>query len=204
MKPILQFEKLILASSSATRAQMMRAIGLKFDVCAPLIDEERITNQARQNALNLEDIAKLLAYEKFKVVAPRYKNHIVIASDQTLEFNNNPIEKPINYDQAFDQLWALRGQTHYLYSAIAIGRSNDMPIIKAQSAAITMRHYSQQSLRDYLEYADPNYLSSVGGYQIETYGMLLIDHIEGDHTTIMGMPMLILLSALRQLKVIAE
>ena len=201
---MLQNKKIILASSSRTRLNLLRSVGLEFEISVPNINEYKISYDAQQQGIKADIIAKILAEEKFKSIADKNCDYIIIAADQILESNLGLLHKPKSYDDAFDQLWSLRDKYHYLHSAFAIGHYHHTPYIGVETAQIKMRNYSEQCLHEYLRLSEPFYLDSVGGYQIEKHGMLLIENIVGDFTTIMGLPMLSLLSELRRLKIICE
>jgi septum formation protein len=199
---MVQSKKIILASSSPTRQMLLRNVGLSFDIISPSIDELLLTAEAIEQQKPLDQIAQLLACKKFRAVCDGFKDEIIIASDQTLEGDNGPLHKPKSYDDAFKQLWQLRGKRHALHSACAIGHSQKISHMRSRTAYITMRNYSEEFLTNYLKLSEPDYLHSVGGYQIEKYGMHLFEKVEGDYTTIMGLPMLDVLDVLRQLNVL--
>ena len=96
------------------------------------------------------------------------------------------------------QLSALIGRTHHLYSAVALVRDGDLPLEEQDSAKLTMRDVSEACLDRYLQVAGDSVLNSVGGYQLEKLGIQLFERIDGDHFTILGLPLLRLLELLRR------
>lgn len=197
-------QKIRLASSSPTRRGLLDSVGLKYNVASPDIDERELTQTALAQGKHVRDIALLLAHEKCKKIAMIYPDEIIIAADQILECEGAQIRKPDNYTEVFEQLWLLRGKAHHLHSAFVVGQGQKVIHAEVQTASIIMRNYSKNCLDSYLRLCEPAYQTSVGGYQIENHSMLLVDKIEGDFTTIMGLPMLPLLAVLRRLHLVCE
>jgi septum formation protein len=107
------------------------------------------------------------------------------------------LSKPAGRAQAADQLHALAGQTHELYSAVAVARDGKILFEKVTVARMTMRRLGEAEIEAYLDAAGAAVTSSVGAYQLEGLGVHLFEHIEGDHFTILGLPLLPLLAFFR-------
>ena len=122
----------------------------------------------------------------------------MLGADQTLALGRARFTKPIDIEAAREQLRALSGRTHELCSAIAVAKDGRIIYSHCEIARMTMRSLSERFLDAYLEEAGSMVTASVGAYQLETLGIHLFERIEGDHFTILGLPLLQLLSFLRR------
>lgn len=192
-------QRLILASGSRARKAMLSAAGLAFDVVPADIDEAAVTAamMSENDCVEAADIAGVLAAEKALSVARVNPNALVIGSDQVLVRGRRMFSKAANLDEARQTLSVLRGRTHELISAVALASANAVLWQSAESAELTMRPFSDAFLEDYLQTKGQRILSSVGCYEIEGAGIQLFERVDGDHFTIMGMPLLPLLGELR-------
>jgi septum formation protein len=187
----------ILASGSSTRAAMLRDSGIEFDVQAPCIDEEMILRSLELEGAKPADITDTLAEYKARRVSASNPSALVIAADQTLVYNGKIYTKPKDMREARIHLTTLRGHGHQLLSAVVVYQ-NSKPVWRHLSRAqLVMRDFSDVFLDDYLKKTGKDVLSNVGCYQIESYGLNLFSHIEGDYFTILGMPLLEVLGFLR-------
>jgi septum formation protein len=195
-------QALVLASASQARLAMLAAAGLPV-IADPARIDERAVETALPGSCTPAGIAQALALAKAKDVAPRHPAAIVLGADQTLAHAGHVLHKPENMDAARDQLAAMAGQTHTLNSAFALVRGSEVLATGVATATLTMRKITRRDLDRYLTIAGPDILSSVGAYQLERLGVHLFDAIEGDHFTILGLPMLQLLAALRSIDMLA-
>lgn len=195
-------QPLVLASKSEARRAVLAAAGIPFDVVVADIDERGIEAKAGDSAP--EAVAQRLAVEKAKAVSANRPGRIVIGADQTLALGTRRFSKPNGRDGARAQLSALRGQTHVLCSGVAAVRDGETLFEHCSVARMTMRDFSDEFLDAYLDTAGNAVSSSVGGYQLETLGVHLFQRIEGDHFTILGMPLLPLLAFLRRARVLSD
>ena len=194
-------QKLILASQSAARQALLHNAGLSFDAIPADLDERRI-----QETSGLQDpgaIAALLARAKAVDVSSRHPGRLVLGADQTLALGDRLFSKPSGRDQAAAQLRDLAGQTHELHSAIAVVRDGDVEFADVSVAFMTMRSLGDADIASYLDLAGDKVMTSVGCYQLEGLGVHLFDRIDGDHFTILGLPLLPLLKYLRSAGLIA-
>jgi septum formation protein len=189
--------RLILASKSAARAAMLRQAGLAVDLAPADIDERALDETLAREGCDPAAIARALGEAKALAVSRTHPDAMVIGADQTLALGPRRFSKPVDLNAARDNLLALRGRTHHLHSGVALARGGSIVFSAVASAAMTMRSFSDAFLDAYVARAGERLLSSVGCYQLEAEGIQLFERIEGDYFTILGMPLLPLLAALR-------
>jgi len=186
---------LVLASQSRARQMLLGNAGLAFEAVPADIDERTI--QQKSGLLKPGEIAALLAQEKALFVSSKMPDRYVVGADQTLALGQRLFSKPAGRAQAAEQLCALAGNTHELHSAVAVVRGGSVLFSEVAIARMTMRQLSGDEVRTYLDTAGEAVTTSVGAYQLEGLGVHLFDRIEGDHFTILGLPILPLLAFLR-------
>ena len=186
---------LILASQSRTRQSLLANAGIDFEAAPAEIDERAIAQGSGLSAPG--DIAALLAREKALSVSARQPAKYVIGADQTLALGESLFSKPAGRAQAAEQLRALAGHSHELHSAVAVVRDGKILFEHTAIARMTMRRLGEAEIDVYLDGAGEAVTSSVGAYQLEGLGVHLFERIEGDHFTILGLPLLPLLGFLR-------
>ncbi len=187
---------LILASGSEIRLQLLLKAGLDVSARVARIDEAMIRAGLESEGANPRDIADTLAEMKAARVAAKCPEALVLGCDQVLEFQHQVWAKPQTSNEARRQLIALRGQTHKLLSAIVLFDAGEPVWRHVGEARLTMRAFSDGFLDSYLERNWPSVGQSVGGYKLEEEGIRLFERIEGDHFTILGLPLLPLLTYL--------
>ena len=170
--------------------------GLSCEAMAAEIDERAI--QQSSELSGPAEIALLLAREKALWVSARKPGHHVIGADQTLALGERLFNKPMDRGQARDQLRALAGRRHELHAAVAVGQDGKIVFADVAVAVMTVRPLNEAEIESYLDAAGEAVMSSVGAYQLEGLGVHLFERIEGDHFTILGLPLLPLLQQLRQ------
>jgi septum formation protein len=188
-------EPLVLASQSKARQILLANAGIKFESDPAEIDERAV--QATSGLSAPGDIASLLAREKARVVSVRRQGRYVVGADQTLALGTRIFNKPSGRAKAADQLRALSGHCHELHAAVAVARDEKLLFEHVSIARMTMRRLSDAEIGSYLDEAGDTVTSSVGAYQLEGLGIHLFERIEGDHFTILGLPLLALLAFLR-------
>lgn len=189
---------IVLASGSATRRAMLEQAGVPFVVDTAPVDEAAVKDAMRAETDNPARVAEVLAELKATRVSARHPGSIVIGADQMLECDRQWFDKPADRDAARAQLLALRGKSHRLVSSVVALRDGQRLWHHTDSARLDMRHFSDAFLEEYLERVGAAVLSSVGAYQLEGLGAQLFRAVEGDHFTILGLPLLPLLDFLRE------
>jgi septum formation protein len=188
-------EPLVLASQSKARQMLLANAHIEFESDPADIDERAI--QASSGLSAPGEIANLLAREKARNVSVRRPSRYVVGADQTLALGARIFNKPAGRAQAADQLRALAGHCHELHAAVAVARDGKLLFEHVSIARMSMRQLGDAEINRYLEEAGNAVTSSVGAYQLEGLGIHLFERIEGDHFTILGLPLLELLAFLR-------
>ena len=191
-----------LASKSAARAQLLAGAGVVFEAVGSGVDEDAAKVRLLSEDADPRDVALALAETKALVVSTR-RPGLVIGADQTLDLDGSLYDKVSTLEDARHRLERLRGRRHQLHSGVAVARDGEVVWRETQSAALTMRDFSEGYLDAYLARNAEAALSSVGCYQLEGEGLQLFERIEGDYFTILGLPMLGLLALLRRERAIA-
>jgi septum formation protein len=189
-------QPLVLASRSAPRRAMLEAAGLPVETSVPDLDERAV--EAAAGPRGPAAAAILLARAKASAVARSKPGRLVVGADQTLALGDRRFDKPGDRTAARAQLVALSGNTHHLHSAVAVACGEEVLFDAVDTASLTMRGLSDEFLDAYLDAAGAAVLESVGGYQLEKLGIHLFERIEGDHFTILGLPLLTLIAFLRR------
>lgn len=187
---------LLLASASEIRLQLLQNAGLLVTAQPARVDEETIRAALEAEQAKPREIADALAEVKARKLAEKHPTALVLGCDQVLAFKGKVYGKPETPDAARSQLQQLRGQTHQLISAIVL-YDGAKPIWRHISEArLTMRDISDAYMDSYLARNWPSARHSVGAYKLEEEGVRLFSAIEGDYFTILGLPLLPLMSYL--------
>jgi septum formation protein len=194
--------RLILASGSATRSSLLQAAGVPFEVRASTVDERAVETPLIAAGKSPAEVALALAEAKALEVSRLEPEALVIGADQTLDFTGALWVKPASPAAAREQLALLSGHTHQLHSAVALAEQGAVTWRHVDTARLTVRTLSDAAIDAYLAAAGERVTASVGAYQIEGFGIRLFEKIEGDHFTILGLPLLPLLARLRTVGVL--
>jgi septum formation protein len=198
--------KLILASASEGRAAILRQAGIAFTQQPAAIDERGLERRAAapRDGLAGPRLAGLLAAAKAEHVSALNPKALVIGADQVMECDDAIFHKPATIEEAKEQLRRLRGKSHCLSTAICVASGGKAVWHYLDEAELTMRDFSDEFLDEYCRAEGEVILQSVGAYRIEGLGIQLFSDIEGDHFTIIGLPLLPLLGYLRHRGCIAR
>lgn len=195
-------DAIVLASGSPFRRKMLEDAGLEIEVEKPQIDERAVEAAVANSGVGPEDLALILAEAKALEVSQDRPGALVIGTDQTLSLGDEVLHKPRDMEEARRRLLALSGRTHQLNSAVVLMRDGEVLWRHVGIARLTMRELDPGFIGRHLSHVGEKALSSVGAYQIEGEGIQLFEMIEGDHFTIVGMPLLPLLAKLREMQAI--
>ena len=188
--------RLILASGSAIRAQIMDGACLDYDVISKPVDEAAIKDSMLAEGARLRDIADALAEAKALRVS-RQEEGFVIGADQIMVMDNQLFDKPPTIEAARERLKAMRGKTHKLMGAVVVCE-NGQPVWRHLAVTtLTMRDFSDDFLEKYIELEGDSLTRSVGAYRFEGPGAQLFSKVEGDFFSILGLPLLPLIDYLR-------
>ncbi len=186
---------LLLASTSSIRGTMLANAGVPYGVVAPGVDEEAVKAGFVGDDAAL---AKALAGAKAVAGSRERPEALVIGADSLLSVDGRRFSKPGGRAEAAEHLRAFSGRTMVLTSAVALARGGVVEWSHAQDARLRVRALSEAFIESYLEAEWPEVSYCVGVFRLEARGVQLFEAIEGDHFTVLGMPLLALLGALRE------
>jgi septum formation protein len=194
-------DPLMLASQSRARQLLLKNAGIEFEAVPADIDERAVQKNSGLSAPG--EIAKYLAREKALWVSSRNPGRYVVGADQTLALGERLFNKPAGRAAAAEQLRSLAGRCHELHSAFAVARDGQILFADLSIAKMSMRPLGESEIKAYLDQVGEAVTSSVGAYQLEGLGVHLFERIDGDHFTILGLPLLPLLAFLRRERLLA-
>ncbi len=197
-------DPLILASASIYRRVLLEQAGIHVLAEAAPVDERALERELRQNGAGPAEVARGLALAKAAAVSALRTGSVVLGGDQTLALGEHAFHKPASRAEALDTLRLLSGRTHHLHSGIALVRNHETLWSHVAESSLTMRALSDEMIIRYLDAVGTKAYASAGGYQIEGLGIHLFCKVVGDHSAIMGLPLLPLLRALRDLGLVAR
>jgi septum formation protein len=187
---------ILLASASPFRRRLLEAAGVPFRVAPAHVDEAAVKHELAGRA-GPAGIAEALAAAKAEGVSRDHPGSLVIGSDQVVALGGALIDKPVDLGDARAQLERLRGKTHRLVTAVALAQDGHIVWTTVQSASLTMRNFSDAFLDRYVAECGEGLRQVAGSYEIEGRGIQLFERVEGDHFTIVGLPLVPLLAELR-------
>lgn len=193
--------RLVLASTSRIRGELLAKAGVNFEARRPEVDEDILKASARD--LSPGKQAQALAAAKAVSVANQVPGAVVIGADQVLHLGGKVFDKPRSREEARQHLLQLRGRSHVLETAVCCAEAGGVVWQHLGRATLTMRVFSEAFVDDYLDQMGPDVMTSVGGYKLEGLGAQLFDSVDGDYFTILGLPLLPLLDFLRRKEVLA-
>ena len=188
---------LVLASASTVRRRLLAGAGLDFSTDAADVDEAGIKERLRNDGRSVEDTALALARAKAEIAARRHARACVIGADQVLEQDGRWLDKPADMAAARRHLEAFSGRRHRLVTAASAFIDGAEAWQSVTVSTLHVRPLSPAFIDEYLAAVGTAALSSVGAYQLESYGIQLFERIEGDYFSILGLPLVELLAFLR-------
>jgi len=195
---------LVLASASSSRAKLLRQAGVPFEVHPAHVDEDGVKESMLADGAQGRAIADALAELKARRVSSAQPDTLVLGADQVLVCDGELFSKAETVEAAAAQLRSLRGKPHLLVTAAVLAKDGAAIWRHVDISTLWMRDVSDAFLEAYLATEGDDLLGSVGCYRLETTGVQLFERIEGDYFSILGLPLVPLLAALRQHGVIAQ
>ena len=192
--------KIILASKSGVRKQILDKFNINNDVVVSNVDEDEIKTSLLAEGADPLSISKNLAEIKSIKVSKKFPNFLVLGADSVISLNNKLINKPKSREEALDILKKLNNSKHYLISSVCISKNGAMLWNHSDSSELKMKNLSEKSLKNYLENIKTETLLAYGVYQIESEGYELFEYIKGDQNSIMGLPIKQIIDYIEQYK----
>lgn len=196
-RPAQTKQEIILASASPSRRKLLENAAIIHRVVPAFVDEDEIKLSMKEEGLPVLGVAEALAELKAHKVSRQHPESLVIGADQMLDLEGEWFDKPADLSTAACHLRALRGKTHSLPTAVVVYLGGQRIWHHLETPHLTMRSFSDAFIEEYLERAGEAVLTSVGGYQLEGPGVQLFSKVEGNFFAILGLPLLPLLSFLR-------
>ncbi len=174
--------KIILASTSPRRRELLALLGISFDIIPPTCEEVLSPH------LTPSEQAKQFSIDKAESIAIQHPHHLVLGSDTVIEIDSILLGKPENIKEAEIMLRQLRGRCHQVHTGLAlIQKAADLLVALVETACVWIKPFDEVELGNYLNTEES--LGKAGGYSIQGQGAKLIEKIEGDYPTIVGLPL---------------
>ena len=192
--------KIILASGSGVRKQILDKHNIKADVFVSNVDEEQIkATLLSENATPLI-ISKNLAEIKSTKVSNKHPDRLVLGADSVISLDNKLINKPKSRKEALEILKKLNNSKHYLISSVCISKNGAMIWNHSDQSELKMKNFKEEELIKYLDKIKTETLLMYGVYQVEADGLNLFEYIKGDKDSIMGLPIKQIMNYIKQYK----
>ena len=192
--------KIILASKSGVRKNILDKYKIENEVIASNVDEDEIKTSLLEEGANPLEISKNLAEIKSIQVGKKNPDRLVLGADSVISLNNELINKPVSREDAFKILKRLNNSKHYLISSVCISKNGSMIWNHSDSSELKMKNLSETELLKYLTKIETETLLAYGVYQIEADGLELFDYVKGDRDSIMGLPIKDIINYINQYK----
>ena len=180
--------KIVLASKSGVRKEILDKYGIDNIVCHSNVDEDQVKEALLDKGADPESISKNLAELKSVKVSIKYPDYLVLGADSVISLHQKLINKPNSRGEAFDILKSLNGNKHYLISSVCISKNGAMIWNYTDKSELKMKNLSDNELKTYLKGIQTEILLAYGVYQIEAGGLNLFEYIKGNKDSIMGLP----------------
>jgi len=192
--------KIILASKSGVRKQILDKNNIDNEVIVSNVDEDEVKASLLSEGADPLTISKNLAEIKSIKVSSKYPNRLVLGADSVISLDNELINKPRSRDEALEILKKLNNSKHFLISSVCISKNGSMVWNHSDSSELKMKNLNEKNLKEYLDKISTETLLAYGVYQIEGNGLELFEYIKGDRDSIMGLPMKDILNYINQIK----
>ena len=192
--------KIILASQSGVRKQILDKNKIENEVMVSNVDEDEIKNSLLAEGANPLLISKNLAEIKSIKISNKKPDYLVLRADSVISLNDELINKPKSRKEAYSILKKLNNSVHYLISSVCISKNGSMIWNHTDSSELKMKNLNDEMLKKYLDKIKTDTLLSYGVYQIEADGLELFEYIKGDKDSIMGLPIKEILKYINQYK----
>ena len=192
--------KIILASKSGVRKQILDNHNVDFEVIASNVDEDEVKNSLLNEGADPAIISKNLAEIKSIKVSSKNPDRLVLGADSVISLNNELINKPKSRDEALKILKKLNNSMHFLISSVCISKNGAMIWNHTDTSELKMKNFTEKNLKEYLDRISTEILLAYGVYQIEANGFELFEYIKGDRDSIMGLPIKDILNYIKQYK----
>ena len=192
--------KIILASKSGVRKEILEKYNIDFDVVVSNVDEDEVKDSLLNEGADPLLISKNLAELKSIKVSSKYPDKLVLGADSVVSLNDELINKPKNRNEALRILKKLNNSKHFLISSVCFSKNGSMLWNHSDSSELKMKNLSERELLNYLDKISTETLMSYGVYQVEAEGLELFEYIRGDHESIMGLPIKDIINYINQYK----
>ncbi len=192
--------KIILASASGVRKNILDKYNINSDVIVSNVDEDEIKSALLSEKATPLIISKNLAEIKSIKVSNKNPDRLVLGADSVISLNNNLINKPKSRKEALEILKKLNNSKHYLISSVCISKNGSMIWNHSDQSELKMKNFSEKELIQYLDKIKTETLLNYGVYQVEADGINLFEYIEGDKDSIMGLPIKQIMNYIKQYK----
>ncbi len=190
--------KLILASKSGVRKEILEKYKITNEVIVSNVDEDEVKDSLLAEGLDPLSISKNLAEIKSIKVSSKNPDRLVLGADSVISLNEELINKPKSRDEAYQILKKLNNSKHYLISSVCISKNGAMIWNYTDKSELKMKNLSDKEISSYLEKIKTKTLLAYGVYQIEADGLELFEYIKGDKESIMGLPVKQIISYIKQ------
>ena len=192
--------KIILASKSGVRRQILEKYKVDNEVIISNVDEDEIKESLLAEGANPLSISKNLAEIKSNKVSSKNPDRLVLGADSVISLNDELINKPKSREEAFEILKRLNNSKHYLISSVCISKNGSMIWNHTDSSELKMKNLTDKELSVYLDKIETKTLLAYGVYQIEADGLELFEYVKGDKDSIMGVPVKHIINYIEQFK----
>ena len=192
--------KIILASQSGVRKQILDKYNIDNEVIVSNVDEDEVKQSLIAEGANPLSISKNLAEIKSVKVSNKNPDRLVLGADSVISLDGELINKPNSREEAFEILKKLNNSKHYLISSVCISKNGAMILNHTDSSELKMKNFKDEELLQYLSKIETKILLAYGVYQIEAKGLELFEYVKGDKDSIMGLPVKEIISYIKQFK----